>query len=339
MGLIGAEIGGAPHEGRLLHHARRIALAGDLGIDGLVLAHALMDRGVRAEIRPLPPDDLEISRGLHRIPFALGDDADEVALADDLGPRDMGDGGFIHRQGLRADAKAPLSARQHHAAMQHAGHAQVLHMRIFARRLLGDIDARRALTHKAILARGLERRDARVFHIEGLVTEEFPIGDGAEIVLALHRDHAISHHEAARLHAQLHRRAGQKLLPRLRRRRPQRRGAAMDRGAGAGGLLVGGDVGVEPDGAHLMHAEIKLFGGHLQKPGLVALTQLAFACVDRRRIVGVDGDPCIDRLIVGRTGLGAARCLRQRGRRQAEADDHGAAALQQAAPGEIGHAI
>ena len=69
----------------------------------------------------------------------------------------------------------------------------------------------------------------------------------------------------------------------------------------------------------------------MQQPGLVALPEFTLASVDRRGVVRVNGDPGVDGMMVGRSGDSAARRLRARRRGKGKADDHGAAALEQAA--------
>src|ERR1051326_224133 len=107
--------------------------------------------------------------------------------------------------------------------------------------------------------------------------------------------------------------------------------------------LVGGDVGVEPHRRHLAHGEIELFAGDLQKPGGVALTELALAEINRRGVVGVNRDPSVDLLRIGRP-RDAATHRRGGGRRygftgETEADDQCAAGFQYATPAQRGAAL
>src|SRR5262249_16735166 len=87
----------------------------------------------------------------------------------------------------------------------------------------------------------------------------------------------------------------------------------------------------EPDPFELAHVEIELLGGDLEETGGVALAELALAEIDGRSVVGVHRDPRIDGVRVGRAGDIAARGGGwTRRAAEAEADDEGAAALQQA---------
>jgi hypothetical protein len=119
----------------------------------------------------------------------------------------------------------------------------------------------------------------------------------------------------------------------------------MDRRARDGRTLIRRHVGVEPDPLELAHVEVELFARDLEEPGGVALAELALAEIDGRGVVGVDGDPGIDCVGIGRTGDVAARRRSSvgQGPTQAEADDQRAAALEQVATrerhlsGERGH--
>jgi hypothetical protein len=106
----------------------------------------------------------------------------------------------------------------------------------------------------------------------------------------------------------------------------------MDRRARGGCALVGRDVGVERDPFELAHVEVELLGRDLKETGGVALAELALAEIDRRGVVGMHRDPRIDGVRIGRAGDVAARGRRRTsGTADAEANDEGAAALNEAA--------
>ena len=163
--------------------------------------------------------------------------------------------------------------------------------------------------------------------------------------MAVDRHHAFRHREAPRLHPEPGRGERQQRLARLRGRRADLRPAAMNRRARRGRALVRTHVGVEQHPAELAHVEIELFAGDLQQAGGVALAEFALAEVDGRGVVGVHGDPRIDRIGIGRAGDVAARGRgRQRRAGDAETDDERAAALEQIAAGEakrvgVGHRV
>ena len=327
-------IGGTTHKGGLLHGASCIAFLGDDSIDCLVLAHAFEDGVVGPKLRSLRPGDLEVAGCFHSIPLAIGNDADEVALADDFCAFDMGDRCFIDDEWLCSDAKSALPMRQHHAPMQHARHAIMMHMGVFSGGFFRNVDARWPLTDKPISAWRFHRRGAVIFDIERLVAKHVAIGNLAEFAFATHRNNPVVDLETECLHAETGCCSGQKFLSGLRSSSPQSGGAAMNRRARTGCLLVRRDVCVETDRIYLMQAHIEFFGSNLQKPRLVTLTQLTLAGIDRRGVVCMDRDPGIDGVIIRRARLRAASGLRQRRCREAETDDHRTAAPEQAAARE-----
>src|SRR6266478_4973812 len=85
--------------------------------------------------------------------------------------------------------------------------------------------------------------------------------------------------------------------------------------------------------------EIELVACDLQQPGGIALAELALAEVDRRGVVGMDRDPRIDRVRIGRARDVAARRRGRPGKlhcAEIEADDERAAALDETAARERG---
>jgi hypothetical protein len=163
--------------------------------------------------------------------------------------------------------------------------------------------------------------------------------------MAVDRHHSFRHGEASRLHAEPGRGERQQRLARLRGCRANLRAAAMNRRARGGRALVRADVGVELHPAELAHVEIELFAGDLQQARGVALAEFALAEAHRRGVVGVYGDPGIDRIGIGRAGDAAARGHGGHSRTTyAETDDERAAALEQIAAGEakrggVGHRV
>src|SRR4051794_15945265 len=94
---------------------------------------------------------------------------------------------------------------------------------------------------------------------------------------------------------------------------------------------------VEPHCLELVHAHIEFFARNLQQPRGVALPELAFTEVYRGGVVGMNGNPGIDRIWIRRPGHIAARCFcRRRSARKAETHDECAAAFEQIATCEIG---
>ena len=111
----------------------------------------------------------------------------------------------------------------------------------------------------------------------------------------------------------------------------QRWTTALDRRTRAGRSLVRRDVGVATHRRHLVYVEPELFAGDLQHASGISLAHLDLAEIDRCGVVGMDRDPGIDRPGIRRTGYVAAGGCGGQHARQAEADDEGAAPLEQVA--------
>ena len=309
--LVRTEIGRRAHMRRARKALGDVAAVGDDGVGRLLRAHLGEQVGVARQCRAFLPRHLERLRGLDRVPLVLGDHADEVALAHDAGGRDVLDRALVDAQRLGAGAERALSARQHHAAVQHVGDAQMMHELVAAAHLVRQVDARRPRTDELVAMRRLLRRGAGELDVERLVTEKIAVLHRAERAFAVDRHDAVVHHQAVDLHAEPARREQQQRPARFRRRRAQLRTAALDRGARAGGALVRRHMGVEPGGRNLAHRQIELFGCDLQHARGVALAELALAEIDGGGVVGVDRDPGIDRVRIGRAGDVAARGRRR----------------------------
>ena len=87
-------------------------------------AKRLVQRGRRRQPPPAAPGDHERARGGDGLLLALADDADEIALADDLDePGHRPRRGVVHRGHARPHRLGP-----DHAAVQHARHPHVVHV-------------------------------------------------------------------------------------------------------------------------------------------------------------------------------------------------------------------
>ncbi len=120
---------------------------------GVELAHLLVHVAAARDRGRVGPLHLQLRGSLDRRVLLLGDDADEVAEAHDLGARDRLDRALVHRQHLRSGAVTvgALPTRPHHAAVQHVRHLDVLHVGVLARHLVRDVDPRRVRAHDLVL--------------------------------------------------------------------------------------------------------------------------------------------------------------------------------------------
>ena len=132
--------------------------------------------------------DLELRRGLDRVFLALGDHADEIADPHHRDqPGNIAHRGFIDRDQAGADEIAGIDAgirRPHHAAMQHAGHAHVMHIDEFAGGLGRKIDARHRLPDDGVGIDGLYRHVLGKLKPDGVARDQLAIADAAVVAAA-----------------------------------------------------------------------------------------------------------------------------------------------------------
>ena len=107
---------------------------------------------VARQRRRIGPGHLQLLGGPHRVPLGRRHDADEVAAAQHPRARDVRDRGLVDRQHRRPGAVAALPGREHHAPVQHAGQAHVVHVGVAARHLRRDVDPRDPLPDQLVLA-------------------------------------------------------------------------------------------------------------------------------------------------------------------------------------------
>src|SRR5260370_31870916 len=93
-----------------------------------------------------------------------------------------------------------LTARAHHAAMQHASDTHVLHMHVSACNLLWNVDARHPRADEPIAPNWLLWGSSRKLDVKSLVADQLPVGDGAR-GLAIDRHHAFRNLQTPRPHA------------------------------------------------------------------------------------------------------------------------------------------
>ncbi len=206
-----------------------VAAIGDHGIGRLLRAHLREQVGIARQFRTFLPGHLERLRGFDCIPFALGHHADEIAFAHHPRRRDVLDRAFIDTERLGARAEGALPARQHHAAVQHPGHAQMVNQLVAPAHLVRQVDARHPRADQPVAVRRLLRCRAREFNVERFVAEKLAVFDRAESALAFDRHNAVGDHQAVDLHAETTRRQQQQGATGFRRRRAQLRTAAFDR--------------------------------------------------------------------------------------------------------------
>ena len=146
--------------------------AGQGSIDITIVHQRTPGRGVvaqglgqivhRRQARPGFPAHTQFAQRLLGMFFSLGDDADKVTDDQQLADAgNVGNRGFVHRLQRVADEVAMIGAgvrRAHHTAVQHAGHAHVVHKHQLTSGLGRYVHARRTGADHAVIGGRLERR-------------------------------------------------------------------------------------------------------------------------------------------------------------------------------------
>ena len=216
-------------------------------------------------------------------------------------PRDRG---LIHRDQAVADEIADIDAgigRTHDAAMQHAGHAHVVHVDQFAGRLCRQIDARHGLADDGV---GIDRFHGNIigqFKLDALARDQFAIADAA-IVLAA--DQAVFNDEILDRKLQPFCRARDQKLPRLRRGLAQRHGRDLDRLARDRRALIGDQRGIAQHDDDARKGHVELLGDDLTERGADAGAEIDMAVIGGDRSVGGDPDEGLE--LDGLDGRGGA---------------------------------
>ena len=239
---------GRRHVAALSHHAR----LGGVGAQG---AGQVLQRRLGGPVAPVQPQGAHRGLGLF---FALGHDADEVALAHDgHQARQVGHRGLVHGAQRAADELAMVGARvrrAHHAAVQHAGQAHVVYEGGFAQHLGGDVHARQAFARHRPLGAGFQRRGRVQHQADVLATQQGgDVGDAA----------------FGRLRPQPGARLRGGALERVR--------GDLQRGAGDGGALVGRPAGVAQQHDHALKGQLQFLGHQLAQRGGDAGAQVHLA--------------------------------------------------------------
>ena len=175
MRLIGQLVGRLRHMSGGRKTLRQVALVDHRGIGRLRRPHGRVQLGIARQRGIRLPGDLEVAGSLDGIPLALGHHADQIALAQDTRAGNVLDRALVDAQRLGAGAVGALPARPHHPAVQHVGHAHMLHVGVFGADLVGQIEPRHPRAHQLVLADRLARRGAGEREMHRLVAEKIAV--------------------------------------------------------------------------------------------------------------------------------------------------------------------
>ncbi len=331
VGVDGEVVGGLEGFGIVLGARQRVGrvadVAGDLVLEHLRRAHVVPELGGLWQRLRFRPGGLELLCRLYRTPFALRDHAEEIALAHDPDdPHDILDRAFVDALELGTEGRGP-----NNASVQHAGHAEVLHVGEASRHLVGNVDARHRLSHEpeilgVLAGRGLGRielerkrlatderavADAFVAGADDAIGDlQFVLGDAEAFGCLVEQRGLGGRCGVAQLHAaDLHREAAPR-LPLIRRER-----------------------GVSLDQLDRAERDVELVGDDLRQRGCDAGAEIDLTGIDRHQAPGIDGEKRIDLGERQRFRCGALRRGRVERATEREADDEGACALEHIAAG------
>ena len=241
----------------------------------------------------LPLRGLECgSTRLHRLFFAFGNHADEIAVAQHrYHAGQLADGVGVEGGELRI-----VRGRSHHAAEQHARQLDVLHVTRRAGGLEWNVEAVDCGTDDAVLGRrfGFDRRGGFPRQQRGV--RQFPVRNAANAIEAA--DNAVFNGQFIERYVEAFGRLAQQEVACLGAGVTERSAAFVDRAAARGVAFVGGQHGVAGDHTHLRQRNIEFLGGDLRHRGDHTLTDLDFAGKDRKRAVGFELQPLVE-LAVG----------------------------------------
>jgi hypothetical protein len=246
--------------------------------------------------------------------------------------------------------------------MEHARHAQVLHVARLSCDLARQVEARDGLANDRVLRRVLERRLVGDGAGKNLAANQVAVAHG----LTAARDDAVLDRQRVRGDAKPGAGHLEQRLARFGRGFAHRHAADLD-GLAAGGVALVGCAGrVALDHVDVLERHVQLVGRDLGQRRAHAGAKLDPTAVDRDAAVLADRQPRVDlvgrdragvhgttrlrgtggRLLLGdrRGDRGGRRLGRARGvdllgsghaARQAEGDDQGARSAQEVAPGEV----
>ena len=233
------------------------------------------------------PGDLELRRRLDRVFLPLGDDADEIADPDDGDqPGNIAHRSFVDRDQAGADKRPGIDAgigRAHDAAVQHAGHAHIVHIDQFAGRLRRQVGARHRLPDDAVGVDRLDQNLVSQFEADRLAANQFAVADAAVVASA---NQAIFDGEVFRGEFKPFRGARDQEMPRLRGGVAQGDGRDLDGFAGDGRALIGDLRGIAQHDDDARKGHVEFLGDDLSERGANAGSEIDMSVEGRDGTVG-----------------------------------------------------
>ena len=272
-------------------------LAGGFRLAHRSVADVVVDRSlIRERRRGLRPLDLELPHRLDRIPFLVGDDAEEALVPDHLGAGNVLDRAFVDFYRYRAGDRRP-----DHAAVHHAGHFHVGDEVLLGEDFWRDVLALDRLTDDLVIFRvlrlGFAGRVKRIADLLVPVELDVEVATADQIGIAdLLRgvargvDDAVRHCQLIGGKSQLVCRHVDQYASRFRGGDTHLPAALLDAGRAGGAALVYGDRRVAHEHLDRLERHVELFGDHLADGNEHALAHVHLAEVGRHGAIGVDRD-------------------------------------------------
>ena len=263
----------------------RLCGRGDGGVDVAFVGEDARRRGIGAQRRLDVPEirqcrrrlpcDLQLRCRLDRVFLALGDHADEVADPDHGDQSgNIAHRSLVDRDQAGADKRPGVDAgigRAHHAAVQHAGHAHIVHIDQFAGRLRRQVGARHRLPDDAVGADRLDLNLVGKFEADGLAANQFAVTDAAVVASA---NEAVLDGEVFRGQFKPFGCARDQEMPRLRGGVAQGDGRDLDGFAGDGRALIGDLRGIAQYDHDARKGHVEFLGNDLSERGADAGSEI-----------------------------------------------------------------
>jgi hypothetical protein len=277
------------------------------------------------------PFCLQFAGAADGAPFAVGDDRQEITHAH--GARTARQS--LERIGVDREQVGADCRRPHRPRVQHAGHADILHVGEASGHLVRDVLAPGRLADHGEFRRLLERRLGIAGKTETPVTDQRGVAHLAGRIGA-QADRAVCRLDTVEgslepVGAEL-----QQCLARGRGGAADLHAAGLDALAAAGRSLIGGQGGVAGNDIDAIEGYAELLRRHLAQRRRQALSEVDLAAEQRHPAISADLDEAVDRARNQRPGRRKAHPVRRRrnaGRRgraaEGEADDESAGALQE----------
>ena len=225
---------------------------------------------------------------LDRLLFALGDEADEIAV---MHHRNHA-GQLAHCLGVKRGELRAVRRRTHNASEQHAGQFEVLHEARRAGDFVRDVEPRGIGADDGVARGGLGLDSGGRFAAQQLRVRQLPVGDLADTVEAA--DYSVLDGELVERDVEPLRCFLQQQVTRFGACISDCAAAVVDRAAAGGVAFVRRQRGVACHHAHARQCNIEFLGCDLRHRGDDTLANLDLAGVNRHAPIRIETQPLVE---------------------------------------------